>query len=183
VKLVRDLPLPCRIANVYAGANIITHKPSTDSPYSVDQMIKTLKEAGCDAMCIIPPAHKNKFTITQELIVAIKEENIQNILFMSNTGGEMAERSEQPHLRDFTDLECLVMAEDKKGEKVTGQSHVIVRGGFCAEVCAQSLWPPSCWSPSLTQNYRTSSGTPPELKPMAFYPSLSSLLPCSRLSL
>jgi hypothetical protein len=135
VSLVREISLPYRIANLYTDANIATHKPS-----KVGEMIKALKEAGLDTICIIPPAHVSKFTITSEVILAAKKENIPNILFMSYGGIDMAERHKQPHLRDLIDLECLIMAEDIKVKKVTEfESHVIVRAGFCAEVRAQPL--------------------------------------------
>ena len=96
-------------------------------------MIKTLKEAGCDAICIIPPAHKDKYDITVELITATKKANVPNVLFISSAGSDLAERDKQPHLRAFVDLETLVMSA--KGDKSTSTSHspCVIRAGFYAE--------------------------------------------------
>lgn len=73
-------------------------------------MVKTLKEVGCDTVCLIPPAHKEKFDVTVELINATKKANVPNVLFISAAGCDVAEREKQPHLRGFIDLEALVMA-------------------------------------------------------------------------
>jgi hypothetical protein len=50
----------------------------------------------------------------------------------------MAERTGQPHLREYIDLERLVMADNEDGKKATGQSHVIVRAGLYAEARVRS---------------------------------------------
>jgi hypothetical protein len=71
------------------------------------EMVKTLTESGCDTICVIPPAHKDKFDITVELITATKKANIANTLFISAAGADLAERDKQPHLRQFIDLETL----------------------------------------------------------------------------
>jgi hypothetical protein len=97
-------------------------------------MVKTLKESGCDTICLIPPAHKEKFDITVELINATKKANVPNVLFISSAGCDVAERDKQPQLREFIDLECLVMAAKGDGSTSTGHSPCIIRAGFYAEV-------------------------------------------------
>jgi uncharacterized protein YbjT (DUF2867 family) len=96
-------------------------------------MVKTLKEAGCDTICVIPPAHKDKFDITAELVSATKKANIPNVLFISAAGCDLAERDKQPRLREFIDLETLVLSA--KGDKnvSTGHSPCVIRAGFYAE--------------------------------------------------
>src|SRR5688572_27069128 len=45
------------------GAKIIPHKPGR-----MKEMVNTLKQTGADTLCLIPPAHTDKFDITVELI-------------------------------------------------------------------------------------------------------------------
>lgn len=108
---------------------MIPHKPGRER-----DMVKTLKDSGCDTVCLIPPAHKDKFDITVELISATKKADIPNVLFISTAGCDVAERDKQPHLRQFIDLECLVMAAKGDGSTSTGHSPCIIRAGFYAEV-------------------------------------------------
>jgi hypothetical protein len=97
-------------------------------------MVKTLKDSGCDTVCLIPPAHKQKFDITAELMIATKKANVPNVLFISSAGCDVAERDRQPQLREFIDLECLLMAAKGDGSTSTGHSPCIIRAGFYAEV-------------------------------------------------
>ncbi|KAF2127368.1 NAD(P)-binding protein [Dothidotthia symphoricarpi CBS 119687] len=110
------------------GAVIIPHKPGRER-----EMVKTLTESGCDTVCLIPPAHKEKYDITVELINATKKANVPNVLFISSAGCDVAERDKQPHLRQFIDLEGLVMASKGDGSTSTGHSPCIIRAGFYAE--------------------------------------------------
>jgi predicted Rossmann fold nucleotide-binding protein DprA/Smf involved in DNA uptake len=68
------------------GARLVTHKPG-----KVREMAKKLEETGCDALCLIPPAHKDEFDITVELIRAAKKANILNVCFLSSAGCEFAD--------------------------------------------------------------------------------------------
>jgi hypothetical protein len=113
------------------GAKIIPHKPGR-----VREMTKTLTDSECDTICLIPPAHKDKFDIAAELIAATKKANVPNVLLISSAGADMAERDKQPHLRQFIDLECMVMAAKGAGSTSTGHSPAIIRAGFYAEVCS-----------------------------------------------
>jgi hypothetical protein len=86
------------------GVNIITHKPG-----KVKDMAATLRESGADVLCIIPPAHKDKFNITIELVAASKKASVPNICLVSSAGADMADAKKQPRLRVFIDIEQLVM--------------------------------------------------------------------------
>lgn len=110
------------------GAKIIPHKPGR-----LREMVKTLKESGCDTVCLIPPAHKEKHDLTAELITATKKADIPNLLFISSAGCDLAERDKQPHLRSFIDLESLALAAKGDGSTSTGHSPCVIRAGFYAE--------------------------------------------------
>ncbi|KAF2748708.1 NAD(P)-binding protein [Sporormia fimetaria CBS 119925] len=110
------------------GAKVIPHKPGR-----MRDMVNTLKQSGCDTMCLIPPAHKEKFDITAELATAAKKADVPNVLFLSSAGCDLAERDKQPNLRQFIDLETLVLSA--KGDKSSslGHSPCVIRAGFYAE--------------------------------------------------
>lgn len=149
-----------------SGAKIIPHKPGR-----VREMVKMLSESGCDTVCVIPPAHKDKYDITVELITATKKANVPNVLFISSAGADVAEREKQPHLRQFIDLECLVMAAKGDGSTSTGQSPAIIRAGFYAEVCLISV---VFWSIQAQLTFdRIFSPTLPKPRRKAYSPSPS----------
>ena len=104
------------------GANIVPHKPGKER-----EMVKTLKETGCDAICLIPPAHKDKYDLTVEMIEATKKANIPNVCFLSSAGCDLAEMERQPRLREFIALEALVMATKGLPDTATGHSPVVIR--------------------------------------------------------
>jgi hypothetical protein len=110
------------------GAKVIPHKPGRER-----EMIKTLKDSGADTVCVIPPAHKDKFDITAELITATKKANVPNVLFISSAGADLAERERQPRLREFIDLETLALAAKGDKSTATGHSPCVIRAGFYAE--------------------------------------------------
>jgi uncharacterized protein YbjT (DUF2867 family) len=96
-------------------------------------MVNTLKKAGCDTICLIPPAHKEKYDITVELISAAKKADVPNVLFISSAGCDLAERDKQPHLRQFIDLESLALSAKGDGSTSLGHSPCVIRAGFYAE--------------------------------------------------
>lgn len=104
------------------GATIVAHKPGRLRP-----MAKTLEETGCDTICLIPPTHEHKFEITEELVHAAKKADVQNVLLMSSAGCDYAERGKQPRLREFIDLETLVMEAKGDPSASTGHSPCIIR--------------------------------------------------------
>ena len=96
-------------------------------------MVSLLESTGADTICLIPPAHEEKFGITEELIEATKKANIPNVCFISSAGCDLADPEKQPVLREFVELETLVMAAKGDAETSTGYSPVIIRPGFYAE--------------------------------------------------
>ncbi len=104
------------------GAKIVNHKHG-----KVREMVKTLKETGCDAICLIPPTHKDKFDITLELIEAAKKANIPNNLFLSSAGCDLADPHKQPRLHEFLELESHVLLAKGLPETALGTSPVVIR--------------------------------------------------------
>lgn len=104
------------------GVKIVSHKPGKER-----DMVKTLKETGCDTICLIPPAHKEKFDITTELIEAAKKANVQNTCFLSSAGCDLADAKNQPRLREFIELETLVLSAKGNPSTSTGNSPVVIR--------------------------------------------------------
>ena len=104
------------------GVKIVPHKPG-----KAREMVKSLKDTKCDTLCLIPPTHKEKFDITLELIQASKKANIPNVCFLSSAGCDLADPEKQPRLREFTELECLVMAAKGDNSTSLGNSPVVIR--------------------------------------------------------
>lgn len=104
------------------GVKIVPHAPGRESA-----MIKTLKDTHCDTICLVPPTHKDKFDITEELINATKRAGIPNVCFFSSVGCDYADPKRQPRLREFLDLETLVLASKGDSSTETGHSPVVIR--------------------------------------------------------
>jgi hypothetical protein len=110
------------------GVKIIPHKHGRER-----EMVKLLKDSDADTICLIPPAHSEKYDITAELITSARKANVPNVLFLSSVGADLAERNKQPHLREFVDLETLVLANKGDPTTSTGHSPCVIRAGFYAE--------------------------------------------------
>jgi hypothetical protein len=104
------------------GGTIIPHKPG-----KVKDMVKILKDSDADTLCIIPPSHKDKFDITMELVAAGKKAGVPNVCLISSAGADMADAKKQPRLREFIDLEQLVMESKGDASTPTGTSPVVIR--------------------------------------------------------
>lgn len=105
------------------GATLVHHKPGR-----VREMTQILKDTECDTICLIPPTHKEKFDITMELIEAAKRSGVvQNVLFMSSAGCDLAEREKQPRLREFIDLETEVLKTKGNPDVKIGHSPCVIR--------------------------------------------------------
>jgi hypothetical protein len=68
-------------------------------PYTSDdkELLETMKAEDYDTMFLIPPAHKDKLEIVKQLVnVAGKLKRVQNIVFLSSVGCDVAEREKQP---------------------------------------------------------------------------------------
>jgi uncharacterized protein YbjT (DUF2867 family) len=110
------------------GATIVPHKPGR-----VKDMVETLQETEADTICVIPPADKNKFDITYELIEATKKANIPNVLLLSSAGADLADERKQPRLKEFLKIEELILATKGDPKTKAGHSPVVIRAGFYAE--------------------------------------------------
>lgn len=105
------------------GAKVVAHKPGR-----VKEVIQSLKETKCDTICLIPPTHVDKYDITLEMIQAARESGtVQNVLFISSAGADLAERDKQPRLREFIDLEVEVMKNKGDPNVPLGHSPCILR--------------------------------------------------------
>jgi len=110
------------------GAKIVLHKPGR-----LKEMVATLQQTSADTMCLVPPAHKDKYDITVELIEAAKKASVPNVAFISSAGCDMAEKDKQPGLRAFMELEALAMSAKGDPSTSMGSSPVVIRAGFYAE--------------------------------------------------
>lgn len=90
-------------------------------------MAATLKDSGADTLCIIPPTHKAKFDITMELVASGKKAGVPNVCLVSCAGADMASSKKQPRLREFIDIEQLVMEAKGDSSTPTGTSPVVIR--------------------------------------------------------
>jgi hypothetical protein len=104
------------------GVQIVEHKPG-----DLDAMVSTLQETGADAICLLPPGHKDAFDITAELIAATKKAGIPNVCLISSAGCDLAEREAQPLLRSVIYLEAMVMEAKGDASTETGHSPVVIR--------------------------------------------------------
>jgi uncharacterized protein YbjT (DUF2867 family) len=111
-----------------AGAKIVQHKSGR-----LKQMADLLKTSGADTICLIPPASENKMKITKEWLEATKRVGIPNVCFISSAGCDLADPQKQPRLREFIELEALVLAAKGNPDTETGHSPVVIRPGFYAE--------------------------------------------------
>ena len=100
----------------HLGAKVIPHVPGRPRV-----LAKTLKDSQCDTLCLIPPAHEDKFDIASELVVAAKEAQVPNTLLIGSAACEYADAKRQPRLKEFVDLECLFM--EAKGDPKTSAGH------------------------------------------------------------
>jgi hypothetical protein len=104
------------------GITLIPHKPG-----KLKDVTATLKDSGADTICVIPPAHKDKFDITMELVTATKRAGVPNVCLISSAGADMADGRKQPRLREFIEIERLVMESKGDPSTPTGHSPVVVR--------------------------------------------------------
>ena len=104
------------------GAVIVPHKPGRER-----EVVETLKKTGCDTVCLVPPARADKFDIAAELSSAAKKAGVNNVLLISAAGCDYAERDKQPRLREFIDLETLVLSSKGEADTPLGNSPCVIR--------------------------------------------------------
>lgn len=90
-------------------------------------IVKAFRDANIDTICLIPPASPKKHELTVEMLEAAKEAGVQNVLFLSAAGCDMADEEKQPHLREFIHLESLVLECKGDVEVKTGHSPAVLR--------------------------------------------------------
>lgn len=110
------------------GAVIVPHKPGRER-----DVVAALKKTGCDTLCLVPPARADKLDIALELTNAAKKAGVANVLLISSAGCDYAERDRQPRLREFVDLESLVLSAKGDPGTALGHSPCVIRAGFYAE--------------------------------------------------
>ncbi|KAK3312008.1 hypothetical protein B0H66DRAFT_644806 [Apodospora peruviana] len=110
------------------GAKIVPHTPGRERI-----MVKMLKDVGCDTICLIPPAHEDKYDISIELANAAKKAGVQNVLLISSVGCDYADPQKQPRLREFIDIEAAVLSTKGDPDNALGHSPCVIRAGFYAE--------------------------------------------------
>src|SRR6185295_17658453 len=104
------------------GAKIVPHHPGRQRT-----MVAALKHLDCDTICLIPPAHRDKFDITLELVNAAKKAGISNILLISSAGCDYADPVKQPRLREFIDIESEVLSSKGHPDMPLGHSPCVIR--------------------------------------------------------
>lgn len=104
------------------GAEIVQHKPGR-----VRDMVKSLQSTGCDTLCLVPPANENKYDICHELVEAAKKAGVANVCLISSAGCDYATADKQPRLREFIDLEALVLQSKGDASTPTGGSPCVIR--------------------------------------------------------
>ncbi|KAH8843170.1 hypothetical protein MCOR02_007966 [Pyricularia oryzae] len=111
------------------GAVIVEHKPGSGA----DDLAATLKKAKCDTICLVPPARSDKLAVCTELVEAARAAGVSNALLISSAGADYAERETQPRLREFIDIEALVLANKGDPDNALAHSPCVIRAGFYAE--------------------------------------------------
>lgn len=110
------------------GATVVPHVPGR-----LDDMASSLELMNCDTICIVPPAHVDKYEICVELVEVAKQAGIGNVCLLSSAGCDYADPKKQPRLREFIDLETLVLQTKGDANTPTGGSPCVIRAGFYAE--------------------------------------------------
>jgi hypothetical protein len=98
-----------------------------DVPGREKQVVQLLKKSGADTICLIPPATKEKFEITMELVSAAKKAGVQNVCLISSAGADLATREKQPRLREFIEIENEVLKSKGDPKTDLGHSPVVIR--------------------------------------------------------
>lgn len=114
------------------GAVIVPYKSG-----NLKALVSSFKDSGADTVLLIPPAHESKVKLAVEMIKATREAGIQNTVLLSSAGADLAERDQQPHLREFIDIEALFMETKGLSDTPAATSPCIIRYAPFAPVHAQ----------------------------------------------
>ncbi|KAF8448253.1 hypothetical protein BDZ91DRAFT_702867 [Kalaharituber pfeilii] len=130
IVLVCANPAKCEDLKTSYGATVEVVNYEKDSS---DVLAKKMKDSGANAVYLIPPATSNKLSIVKKLIEATKKASVPNVLFLSSAGCDLATEEKQPRLREFIEMEKLLMECKGDTSTATGHTSVIIRAGFYAE--------------------------------------------------
>ncbi|KAG8863079.1 hypothetical protein FRB96_009259 [Tulasnella sp. 330] len=108
--------------------NVVTHHPG-----KVYELVSALKHAKTDVIFLIPPSSKDRLKLTREMIRATRDAGVKCVVLLSAAGADLAEKEKQPHLREFIDIEQLVLQTKGDLETEAGHSPCVIRAGFYAE--------------------------------------------------
>ena len=65
---------------------LVTHRPGR-----ARNVVQTLRETGCDVLCLVPPACRDKIDVANELVNATKRVGIANLCLLSSVGCDYAD--------------------------------------------------------------------------------------------
>lgn len=103
------------------GAEIVPMKHG-----AVAKTLTALKAAQINTLCLIPPAVDDKLVLAKEMLIVAKKAGINSIVLISSAGGEFA-TTEQKRLKEFLDIEHLVMSAGSDPEFPSVISYCIIR--------------------------------------------------------
>ncbi|EGN99961.1 hypothetical protein SERLA73DRAFT_180297 [Serpula lacrymans var. lacrymans S7.3] len=110
------------------GAEIIPHNPGDH-----EGLVTALKNTGADTIFLIPPAHKHKVKLAEEMLHATHQAQIKNTILLSAAACEFADAKKQPHLHDFIKIEGNTLAMRYLPDTEAGLSQCVIRAGFYTE--------------------------------------------------
>lgn len=104
------------------GVQIVQHKPGR-----MREMVTALQSTGCDTICLVPPARRDKYDICVELVEAAKKAQVPKVCLISSAGCEYATVEKQPRMREFIELETLLLQSKGDASTPTGGSPCVIR--------------------------------------------------------
>lgn len=129
-----------KFANVLSTLTLLAHDASKcadldgegvtvieNPPGSGEVITRALKKAAVDTILLIPPAHLQKLQLAQELDHAVRAAGVKNVILLSSAGCDLAEGDKQPRLREFIDIEAMVMFNKGDTSTEAGHSPCIIR--------------------------------------------------------
>lgn len=112
------------------GAKVVLHTPGRHR-----HTVNALKKTGCDTLCLVPPARKDKKDICLELANAAAHADVTNICLLSSAGCDYADAKAQPRLREFIEIETAVLQSKGDTSTQAGHSPCVIRYADSALPC------------------------------------------------
>lgn len=91
------------------------------------KLVHALEKAKPDVIFLIPPSKKDKLKLTHEMVEATKKVGVKCVILLSSAGADLAERDKQPHLREFIDIEQMVLETKGMTDTEAGHSPCVIR--------------------------------------------------------